>query len=427
MMSLTLYVISLASLIGLARVAVVVRRSDDRFVGWLVFLVLLTSLTGTTVGLSSQDTAAVVFVLLGFLIFGAFSRPSDRSTGQPLATIGAVVVLFAMPAFLAASNLALIPEIDIRAVARFVPVLTWPVVAIYILRARLTLREVSLAVISAFLIIAAAIPFYAETWHECSVFKCGPFGVLLAGPFNSENLLARFAGIVVLCGLVVADRYLASATIVVGALVMYATSSRTSLLALVLALAVWGAVRIAPRLARVSTPAIVVAGAASLILYIGWSQVLGASKDDYSDRGLIWTLGREALEGHFWSGKGVDTWSTEVLARNYMHSEALFLTYSAGLLAMGFYVITIAVCFGAARRHNTGLRLAYMTYLLIIGVTEIAWNPIAFDITSVFGIMVVALACAHVPADSAPKVEPDTSERKTDVRVTRALARTGRL
>jgi hypothetical protein len=262
----------------------------------------------------------------------------------------------------------------------------------------LSLRSAVSAVLSGFGVACVLTLAAPTTWTTCLEFKCGPFGELFTGPFASGNYFGAAAGAAVVTALTLEKCWLKYLTLGAAGFILIASDARTSQVALAVALLVYF-------LARRSSRPHPVLGAVTtaLLVVIGTRMVYTSDLSSFSNRGIIWELGTRAIGSEWIFGKGLSTWTPEVLARNYMHSQQLFLLYSGGAVALVLYVVLIATVLGNAPRSVNALAWATATLILVGGLTEVVWNPLAFDGTTFLILPLVLSGTVSMEVPGPPK------------------------
>lgn len=355
--------------------------------------------------------AATVTAVCGVVIL------RRRARGSEAGGAGFVVLPAVLAVWLAVVDIALAQNTGTAIVlGRLVPAVVWVALAVVIQRYDTAPRMFALVGVLGFGLLSASTALYAS-WQPCSQFKCGPFNGLFAGPFPSENYLARLACLVLLLVFLTGDRRLQVVALLLAGLVLYASGSRTSELAVIIALLTWGLARAAgTQSVRRAMGFVVPVLATALGLYLVYS----AQPADFSNRGYIWGLGRTHLGGDFFLGLGVDTWTSEVLARNFMHSQSLLLLYSGGLVAVLLYIAFVITTVRRADASMLSYTVGLVTLLGTLGLTEVVWNPSNFDGTTVFLVALMStwgLSRSAVEVDegqmAADEPSPATRERTT--------------
>lgn len=247
-------------------------------------------------------------------------------------------------------------------------------------RALLSKEQVSLILLFGFGVALSLGSLSSDPWTDCTTFKCGGFGQLFQGAFESGNYLGAVAGIACLASFWCCSptRSLQIISVALSLLVLYASTSRTSQLALVLGMAALCLSKLfgsgLPRLVRAIAPLV-----AAAPVCLGIWLVLQSGPSSFSNRGSIWILGREALKGHWLTGCGLTNWTTQVLARNYMHSEMLLLLYGGGVVAGVLYWLVVTNAIASIDADLFPVGIALLAFVTFHGLTEISWNALAFD------------------------------------------------
>lgn len=239
-------------------------------------------------------------------------------------------------------------------------------------------------------------------WTACHADKCTPFGQLLSGPYHSENLIALYAAFTlatVIAGWSGVPRVLG---VTFCALVVAYSGSRTALYAVAVAVAVpllleWrrssavaarrdreraGAVRAGT--AGLPWPArlllLVPAAAACLGLWL----VLSADPRTLSARGLVWLRARSVLEGRWGTGLGLSRYEelqgVGLLSHHFAHSQYLTLAFAGGMVAVAVFTFGLTVTLRTSLRTSGSAGSgAPAVAVLVLGLTEVVWNPLTVD------------------------------------------------
>ena len=122
-------------------------------------------------------------------------------------------------------------------------------------------------------------------------------------------------------------------------------------------------------------------------------------------------LGRRASEQNLFIGSGIDNWSSEVLARNYMHSQFLFLLYSGGLISVALYGWLMAAAARVALGMRSPVAMIYVALVMSTGILEVMVNPTALDGTSiaVLGVLVMTISQGRIQQKDLEKKNARTS------------------
>lgn len=390
--------LALTSSLSLAK-----RRPDGTITVAVVTAMGYGVVSNSNVGPHTVVLLAVAAVILWAALWSVRTSLQTRASGGPIHTVpGASIVLVLLAVYLACVNVLLALQVTTtQAMGRLLPAVAFLGLAIALARTRFGLRELSDVVGLVFGMACFATIFVFSPWLPCSAFKCTTFGQLFTGAFPNENILARLAALALLLVIGARSKGRLALTAALAFLVLFGSVSRTSVIALVLGVA---ARLVAPRIwARVEGARLGIALALpASVLAIGLGLVYTADLDQYSNRGTIWRFGREAVEGHEFFGSGIDNWTIDVLARNYMHSEVLLLLYSGGAVAVILYWIALSLAIRAIPvTQKSGTTWSLLTFILVVGLGEIVLNPAAIDGTAPF---LVAFLVAVSSPDDAFKV-----------------------
>ncbi|WP_165802662.1 O-antigen ligase family protein [Arthrobacter sp. Bz4] len=283
---------------------------------------------------------------------------------------------------------------DIVLFGRFSSVIAVLSVTLISALCKFSVRTMSGALVVAVLTMLILTPFNGTNWRPCDRFKCGPFGAMFTGVFPSENALAMFVSVAVIAVFLIPSWWVRSVALLPLVLALYATESRTSQIALLVGLAVWAMVHLVGRNRRVLgsnvdpiNQAIFRIGAlGALAVYVlGFILINSASISTFSNRGGIWQRGLNALGDSWVAGAGMDRWiflqSVGILPQLFPHSQYLLLLFGGGVVAIlaSFLMLVIAFRNQLRSGHAAGFASGYIAFLCVIGLTEIYWNPSAFD------------------------------------------------
>ncbi|WFE44681.1 O-antigen ligase family protein [Verrucosispora sp. WMMD1129] len=250
---------------------------------------------------------------------------------------------------------------------------------------------------------------YERSWRACTsgqLEKCSLAGGLFKSFYESENyiaLITSFTLVAIVCALRGAER-LATAAFCV--LVIVATGSRTSYLALV-AVGVWvvGALLIERRRQysqiHLALCAGLVAAAAATAAYLTWS----ASRTTLSNRGNIWIHAREHIAGTEITGVGVSKWyllrDLGEAPHHFFHSGYVLAIFSGGFVALALWGLVLVTLLRAPIVDGRVLSAkAPVALFVIYSFTEVVWNPLSVDgLTWIFALMVLTTS-ALTPTDA---------------------------
>ncbi|MEV2240716.1 O-antigen ligase family protein [Micromonospora sp. NPDC049891] len=250
---------------------------------------------------------------------------------------------------------------------------------------------------------------YGQAWRPCTsgqLEKCSLAGGLFKSFYESENYIAlvtSFTLVAGVCALRGAERW---ATAAFCLLVIVATGSRTSYLALA-AVGVWvvGALLIERRRQysriHLALCAALVAGAATTAAYLTWS----ASRTTLSNRGNIWVHAREYIAGSEITGVGVSKWyqlrDLNEAPHHFFHSGYVLAIFSGGFVALALWGLVLVALLRAPVADGRVLSAkAPVALFVIYSFTEVVWNPLSVDgLTWIFALMVLTTA-ALTPSDA---------------------------
>lgn len=221
-------------------------------------------------------------------------------------------------------------------------------------------------------------------WRSCDIFKCGPAGAIYTGGFASENYLGQVAALSLLLTVTFALR-LRLSLVGLPLAVLAASNSRTALAATAVAVLVGSLAYLYARAVRHRSGS--VAWTIALGGTLGSVLVLfSATPADFSNRGAVWLQALVSMEERWLFGRGLDAWavlqSQGELAQHFMHSQALFVGFSGGLMGLVLYATLLAVGMNTALHAPApmyALAVALGVLLVGLGVLEVVWNPLAVD------------------------------------------------
>ena len=255
-------------------------------------------------------------------------------------------------------------------------------------------NSVALSILIAFGASALLTLATPDPTRGCSEFKCGPLGYQFTGPFHNENTFGTVAVLAIIYALFVGDRILKYSALLAAALVLYFSSSRNSQLAALIILAFVAIWIIQSTNFRRAT-AIFLPLVPIVFTVLGLYLVYNSSSSAFSNRGGIWRRGVEVLGDSWIVGKGLDTWSTQVLDRNFMHSEYLYLIYSGGSIAVLLWVVMlVTLMWPLATGREHWVLYAVPLYVSLLGLVQLAWNPLAIEQGALIGVAIIGGAFA---------------------------------
>ncbi|TQK30592.1 hypothetical protein FBY28_3619 [Arthrobacter sp. SLBN-53] len=242
--------------------------------------------------------------------------------------------------------------------------------------------------------VVVTVPLTPGAFIPCGKFKCTDFDAILQGPFESGNLLglmAAISGALLLATCSISKKSMV--TMVFLFAILYATMSRTSSLALGAGVALMAFNRFLsmPKRSYRASPlsiTLVALSVSVLPIAIGMALVFRAQLSDFSNRGRIWILGREAVSGYAASGRGIDWWDALTHAGyfgktfdRFPHSEYLLIYFSGGLIGLAlFAVVMFRVTASAIENYRSTARGAVVPLVFAVcGIIEAIWNPLTID------------------------------------------------
>jgi hypothetical protein len=275
----------------------------------------------------------------------------------------------------------------IESMGRLLGVLYLILIVTFCVVSRLTISQAAHAITLAVLSTLVLAPLGGDAWRACDQFKCGPFGAIYTGPFASENGLAIIVAVGILSLLGSWHSRSSWLVIVPFLLTIFATESRTSQLALAVALCIWGVLVFWKSSSAMGARSslgvwlLVIGG----LFVTGLVMVYTSSPSAFSNRGNIWLRGTRALGDNWIFGLGLDRW-TYLQNIGYMpglfpHSQYLLILFSGGILG----IFLLFLLFAAPLRRSFAVEnerryiVAYVLFLCVLGLTEVFWNPIAID------------------------------------------------
>lgn len=282
--------------------------------------------------------------------------------------------------------------------------------------------------------VVATVPLTPGAFIPCGKFKCTDFDAILQGPFESGNLLglmAAISGALLLASSHVSKKSTITTMVFLFA-ILYATMSRTSALALGagVALIITNSLLSTPKRSYRSSPlstTVVALSVSVLPIAIGMTLVFRAQLSDFSNRGRIWILGREAVSGYAASGRGIDWWDALTHAGyfgktfdRFPHSEYLLVYFSGGLIGLALFAVVMFRVTGSAIENYRSIARGAVVPLVftVCGIIEAIWNPLTIDAgTWLFFALVsvcVGTASRNVPeGTSRPGVDTPWMPKQT--------------
>lgn len=348
----------------------------------------------------SSVTLQLALVVGGVVISTVAMLSLTGSARTPLRLAVLIPALVSGVAFFA--NAANNPSLGtLTQLGRFAPIVYWIAVGLFFAVGQISLSTLSLAFGVALSATAILTPFVGGAARACDIFKCGPFGYIFTGPFDSENFLAKLASFALLIA-IFAPR--SRHTLVVGllaAVLLLPTASRTSLFALAAALVFGWLMR--NRTAATHRAAMWLLAVAAAIG--SWILVSTASAQDFSNRGWIWAQTLRAIGEEVWLGRGVDRWNQlqqiGALPQHFPHNQYLLLLFSGGVVCAAVFMIMMGAL-GAGWEsgpREAAARDGLFFLFSVVGLTEVMWNPSTVDGTA---FSVAALLAATAARSQSP-------------------------
>lgn len=412
--------------------------------GWfsLVVVVLGGLLYEARMVPAGQPMQLVLFgLMLGLLVFSAVARlriratTSTRTGARSLLPAAIAGVMFLVNAV---NNI----EIPLfQSFGRLLAVAILIVAALIAMLGKLGIAELYRVITLSVLVILVLSITRTDNWRPCDIFKCGPFGAIYTGPFSSENALAIFACVAILCILGSSKPLNGAISLIPVGLVLVATESRTSQLALACSLSLMLILNLINRadgsrakgykekplrhaVLKYNLVALIIAAVFATAFYM----ILSADPVSFSNRGNIWIRGINAL-GDSWSvGLGLDRWTflqtVGLLPQLFPHSQYLLLLFGGGIAAVLLLFILFAATLSEAKSNAVvfGHVAGYVLFLAILGLTEAYWNPIAFDghTMLVLPLIFILVGRSNIGSDHLIQI-PNVGERYKDLRRTHAI------
>jgi hypothetical protein len=273
--------------------------------------------------------------------------------------------------------------------------------------------------------IVVALPLISGGFGACNKFKCNRIDAILEGPFNSGNLLglatAMCAALLIVTTVFTARTLMVLIFLLV---VIYATMSRTSLLALGAAVGLIAVDRLLSRkfaFQRVSGSVAKVAATfiALCPMAIGMLLVFTSDYKAFSNRGNVWVLGREAVSGYAVTGRGLDWWDALKSSGyfgsgfdHFTHSEYLLTYFAGGIIGLAlFSMVLYRITFLAILAQNSLARGAVVPLTFATcGIVETIWNPLTVDAGTwlFYAFIAVCAASTRVDTDTTTVVDQPT-------------------
>ncbi|QCB96553.1 hypothetical protein E5206_06115 [Arthrobacter sp. PAMC25564] len=334
-------------------------------------------------------------------------------------------------------NAVMNPDLSLSLLlGRSLGVISLAVTGLILSLSSLTLRDLAGVIVVSVSFVYTIAPLTGDNWRSCDKFKCGPFGAMYIGPFSSENTVSMLCGVGILCGLIGYYSTRNFAAFGLFALALYATESRTSQLAIAVALTAWPLAAACARFMHRNTDtlhptpgqwrlivAVFSTGVAGLF-WEGFKLLLEAQPADFSNRGTVWILGLAALGKDWLTGLGLDRWyifqSVGAVPAHFPHSEYLFLLFTGGAGAVVglFWIFVQSMRSASAHKGTFAFAVSYVVYLAVVGMTELYWNPIALDGNALIILPLIFILARKVVSDlpNRQDLRPSNSPRLPTIR-----------
>lgn len=300
---------------------------------------------------------------------------------------------------------------------RAAPVFYWAALALLLSTSTIDLRLILASAVLALSSVAMLTPLTGNPTRPCDQFKCGVFGYIYTGPFISENYLAKIASIVLILAITIKAGKLSMLGAALGAVLVLAATSRTAGLSLIVAVI---ACLVAPRLVKSLRRGVVLV---SILANAGvsWYIVETASATDFSNRGYIWQLTKQAIGDNFGLGLGIDRWAqlqdVGALPQNFPHNQLLLLLFAGGIVACVLYVGILLSFVGplTATSEAVGPGTGLLTYIGVSGLTEVMWNASTIDGHSFAMTILLCVVSVALRAHPYPDEASHDRERRREL------------
>ncbi|MEV4120526.1 O-antigen ligase family protein [Micromonospora sp. NPDC049645] len=386
----------------------------------LVGFAVLTNAAPALVGSHSSALIGVLVVaLLAWLVLSGravLRGPSDLWLRISLAMAGGLLVWCALIDVVTGSGIYG-SRLPAYAAAGLLLLAVWLMAA----RTAVNVRAMAYTGLAVLVLLTIPTAVYGQSWRACTggkLEKCSVAGALFKSFYNSENYAAMLASFTLVAAFCAMRRAELVATASFCLLVIVATGSRTSYLA-VGAVAVWmlGALlvqrlRPSPRIPFALCVALVV-GALTAATYLMWS----ASKTTLSNRGNIWVAAREYLSGREAVGVGVSKWyylqDVGQAPTHFFHSGYVLVIFSGGLVALTLFGLWMATLLH--RNVEDGHAFtgkAPLVLLVVYSFTEVVWNPLSVDgLTWIVVLLALTVSVSAAPARTPAPGPVELAER----------------
>lgn len=273
--------------------------------------------------------------------------------------------------------------------------------------------------------------FSDQAWRACTggkLEKCSAAGALFKSFFESENYVAMIATFTLVASLCAMRRVELLATAAFCLLIILATGSRTSYLALA-AGGAWLAgswlIERGRRFARIHLALCVglVLTFLTAATYLMWT----ADRTTLSNRGNIWVHAREYIADMKATGVGVSKWyhlrDIGAAPTHFFHSGYVLAIFAGGFIALAIWGLwATALLHGRVLDGRAFTAKAPVALFLVYSFTEVVWNPLSVDGLSWIYIMLMLIRSADTPAGALPTPGPvDAADRPDGLATLRHL------
>ncbi|MEU8260769.1 O-antigen ligase family protein [Micromonospora sp. NPDC048999] len=290
-------------------------------------------------------------------------------------------------------------------------------------RAALSVRALAYTGLTVLSVLSVPTIFSGQAWRACTdgqLEKCSVAGALFKSFYESENYIAMVASFTLAACLVAMRRAELVGASAFCLLIIVATGSRTSYLA-VAAAGAWalGSFLIERRRRYERIHLAVCAGlvlvSVTAATYLMWS----ATKTTLSNRGNIWIHAREYLAGMQATGVGVSKWyhlrDVGEAPTHFFHSGYVLAIFAGGFIALAIWSAWAAsLLHGAVLDGRAFSAKTPMVLLLVYSFTEVVWNPLSVDGLSWIFLALMLTRSATASANPLPVPGPVDAVSRPD-------------
>ncbi|MFB9166347.1 O-antigen ligase family protein [Arthrobacter psychrochitiniphilus] len=376
-----------------------IRQSDDRLVASFISLLIPAILLMNSSIVPANITYGVMLIIVAlFVLIIDLSVNKKTSTNVTGRGRSAILLISIIPLWMWFVNILQNPELPyLLLLGRLLPGIFLLVFTNLVINTRLSWRLPALSFVVGSLFVNITALFAASAWRPCDQFKCGPFGALYIGGYNTENSLAMFSGAAFICSLAALSGYRRFLICLTFLLCLFATESRTSQLATLFGTAAFVMSTLIINKTgwrRKNVWAICFALFSTLSLsLVGLFLIMTSEPTSLSNRGNTWIAGIRALGDAWPVGLGIDRWvfyqSIGIVPPLFPHSEYLILIFGGGIFALALFAFILfkTILAGNIGLLGNALIIGFVIYSLVAGLTEVIWNPLALDGGLVFPAM----------------------------------------